>query len=36
MIARVLNMPIEFKGNKYYSKCLKELITSYNIALFKY
>ena len=34
-IARVLNMPIELKGNKYYSKVLKELITSYKIALFE-
>ena len=31
-IAKVLNMPIELKGNNYYSK---ELITSYKIELFE-
>ena len=33
--ARVLNVPIELKGINYYSKCLKEFITSYKNALFE-
>ena len=35
MIAKVINMLIGLKGNNYYSKCLKELITSYKIELFE-
>ena len=35
MIAKVLNMLIELKGNSTTQKCLKELITSYQIALFE-
>ena len=35
IIAKVLNMLIELKGNSTTQKCLKELITSYQIALFE-
>ena len=35
LIARVLNMLIRLKGDNYYLKGLKELITSYEIALFE-
>ena len=34
-LVRVLNVPIELKGNKYYSKVLKEFITSYKGAFFE-